>query len=36
MKKLLAGAILAVGLAWSPAWASTPKDTLVVARTSTT
>ncbi len=32
MKKLLAGAILAVGLAWSPAWASTPKDTLVVAK----
>jgi peptide/nickel transport system substrate-binding protein len=32
MKKLLAGTILAVGLAWSPAWAATPKDTLVIAK----
>src|SRR5215470_17275071 len=34
MKKLLAGSILAVGLAWSPAWAATPKDTLVIAKNS--
>ena len=32
MRKLLAGSILAVGLALSPAWASTPKDTLVMAK----
>src|SRR6266404_7644024 len=32
MKKLLAGSILAFGLALSPAWAGTPKDTLVVAK----
>ena len=30
--QLLAGSILAFGLALSPAWASTPKDTLVVAK----
>jgi len=32
MWKLLAGSILAFGLALSPAWASTPKDTLVIAK----
>src|SRR5882724_9635777 len=32
MKKLLARSILAFGLALSPAWASTPKDTLVIAK----
>ena len=32
MRKLLAGSILAFGLALSPAWAGTPKDTLVIAK----